>query len=132
LAISSEQKKRMMYLMVLGRRIEETITMLFKEGRMRGHHHPGVGVEGVHVGCCWDLVPEEDYIVPQHRGKLPELMMGLELKDLMAGYFNKKEGLGGGRVPTGSHMYGDIGPISTRRKGLEGEESPPVHTCMAT
>ena len=94
--------------MVLGRRIEETITMLFKEGRMRGHHHPGIGVEGIDVGCCWDLIPEDDYIVPSHRGKLPELMMGLDLKFLMAGYFNKKEGLGGGRIPTGSHMYGDM------------------------
>ena len=108
MAISAEQKKKMLHLMVLGRRIEETITMLFKEGRMRGHHHPGIGVEGIDVGCCWDLIPKEDYIVPSHRGKLPELMMGLDLKSLMAGYFNKKEGLGGGRIPTGSHMYGDM------------------------
>jgi TPP-dependent pyruvate/acetoin dehydrogenase alpha subunit len=106
--ISAEVQKEMLYWMVLGRRIEETITLLFKEGRVRGHHHPGIGVEGIHVGCCYDLKPDEDYIVPSHRGKIPELMMGLDLNFLMAGYYNKKEGLGGGRIPAGSHMYGDM------------------------
>jgi TPP-dependent pyruvate/acetoin dehydrogenase alpha subunit len=123
-AISAEQKKKMLHLMVLGRRIEETITMLFKEGRMRGHHHPGIGVEGINVGCCWDLIPEEDYIVPSHRGKLPELMMGLDLKSLMAGYFNKREGLGGGRIPTGSHMYGDINHHIIPGTGIIGSLIP--------
>lgn len=105
--LTTEDLKKMMYWMVLGRRIEEKITLLFKEGRIRGHHHPGIGVEGIHVGCCYDLT-EDDYIVPSHRGKLPELMMGLDFKFLLAGYYNKKEGLGGGRIPTGSHMYGDM------------------------
>jgi len=107
LNLNEKQLKEMMYWMILGRRIEQKITLLFKEGRMRGHHHPGIGIEGIHVGCCYGLTPE-DYIIPSHRGKLPELMMGIDLKYLMAGYFNKKEGLGGGRVPTGSHMYGDM------------------------
>jgi len=114
----------MMYWMVLGRKIEETITLLFKEGRVRGHHHPGIGVEGIHVGCCYDLNPAEDYIVPSHRGKLPELMMGLDLKFLMAGYYNKKEGLGGGRVPTGSHMYGDMSKHIIPGTGIIGSLIP--------
>lgn len=124
MAISAEQQKKMMYWMLLGRKIEETITMLFKEGRMRGHHHPGIGVEGIHVGCCYDLIPEEDYIVPSHRGKLPELMMGLDLNFLMAGYYNRKEGLGGGRVPTGSHMYGDLSRHIIPGTGIIGSLIP--------
>ena len=105
--LTDEDHKKMLYWMILGRRIEENITLLFKEGRMRGHHHPGIGIEGVHVGTCYGL-GKEDYIVPSHRGKLPELMMGIGLKYLMAGLYNRREGLGGGRVPTGSHMYGDM------------------------
>lgn len=105
--LSHEDHKKMLYWMVLGRRIEEKITILFKEGRMRGHHHPGIGIEGVHVGTCYGL-EKDDYIVPSHRGKLPELMMGIDLKYFLAGYYNRREGLGGGRVPTGSHMYGDM------------------------
>lgn len=107
MSLSEKELKEILYWMVLGRRIEEKITVLFKEGRLRGHHHPGIGVEGVHVGCCFQLTPE-DYVIPSHRGKLPELMMGIDLKYLMAGYYNRREGLGGGRVPTGSHMYGDL------------------------
>lgn len=122
--LSAEVQKKMMYWMVLGRKIEETITLLFKEGRVRGHHHPGIGVEGIHVGCCYDLNPAEDYIVPSHRGKLPELMMGLDLKFLMAGYYNKKEGLGGGRVPTGSHMYGDMSKHIIPGTGIIGSLIP--------
>jgi TPP-dependent pyruvate/acetoin dehydrogenase alpha subunit len=116
--------KEMMYWMVLGRRIEETITLLFKEGRVRGHHHPGIGVEGIHVGTCYGLIPEEDYIVPSHRGKIPELMMGLDLKYLMAGYYNRKEGLGGGRTPTGSHMYGDLSKHIIPGTGIIGSLIP--------
>jgi TPP-dependent pyruvate/acetoin dehydrogenase alpha subunit len=124
LKLQDKNLKEMMYLMVLGRRIEETITLLFKEGRMRGHHHPGIGVEGIHVGCCYGLNPKEDYIVPSHRGKLPELMMGIELKKLMAGYYNRREGLGGGRVPTGSHMYGDLSNHVIPGTGIIGSLIP--------
>ena len=35
----------MAYWMVMGRRLEERITILFKEARLRGHHHPGIGQE---------------------------------------------------------------------------------------
>jgi TPP-dependent pyruvate/acetoin dehydrogenase alpha subunit len=120
---SEKQLKEMLYWMVLGRKIEEKITLLFKEGRMRGHHHPGIGVEGIHVGCCTSLTPD-DYVIPSHRGKLPELMMGIELKHLMAGYYNRKEGLGGGRVPTGSHMYGDLGRHVVPGTGIIGSLIP--------
>ncbi len=109
--------------MVLGRKIEEKITVLFKEGRMRGHHHPGIGIEGIQVGVCYGLGPE-DYVVPSHRGKLPELMMGVSLKYLMAGYYNRKEGLGGGRVPTGSHMYGDMSKHVIPGTGIIGSLIP--------
>jgi TPP-dependent pyruvate/acetoin dehydrogenase alpha subunit len=123
LKITTKTQKEMMYWLVLGRRIEEKITLLFKEGRLRGHHHPGIGVEGIHVGCCYGL-GSEDYIVPSHRGKLPELMMGVDLKHLMAGYYNRKEGLGGGRVPTGSHMYGDISKHVIPGTGIIGSLIP--------
>jgi TPP-dependent pyruvate/acetoin dehydrogenase alpha subunit len=51
-------------------------------------------------------------------------MMGIDLKYLMAGYYNKKEGLGGGRIPTGSHMYGDIGRHVIPGSGIIGSLIP--------
>ncbi len=121
--LSNKDLKEMLYWMVLGRRIEEKVTLLFKEGRLRGHHHPGIGIEGIHVSTCYSL-GKEDYVVPSHRGKLPELMMGISLKDLMAGYFSKREGLGGGRVPTGSHMYGDMSKHVIPGTGIIGSLIP--------
>ena len=121
--LTDEDHKKMLYWMILGRRIEEKITLLFKEGRMRGHHHPGIGIEGVHVGTCYGL-GKEDYIVPSHRGKLPELMMGIDLKYFLAGYYNRREGLGGGRVPTGSHMYGDMSKHVIPGTGIIGSLIP--------
>ncbi len=105
--IARKDLKEMAYWMVMGRRLEERITTLFKEARLRGHHHPGIGQEAANVGVCYGL-EKKDYVSLSHRGKNPELMKGMSLKDLMAGYYDKQEGCEGGRVPTGSHMYGDI------------------------
>lgn len=106
--LTAKDLKKMAYWMVMGRRLEDRITTLFKESRLRGHHHPGQGQEAAMVGICYGL-EDKDYVSLSHRGKNPELMKGMTLKDLMAGYNDKKEGVGGGgRVPAGSHMYGDI------------------------
>jgi TPP-dependent pyruvate/acetoin dehydrogenase alpha subunit len=123
LKLSNKDQKEMLYWLVMGRRLEERITVLFKEGRIRGHHHPGIGIEGIHTGCCFDL-GKDDYVVPSHRGKIPELMMGIKLKDFLAGYYNKKEGLGGGRIPTGSHMYGDMAKHVIPGTGIIGSSIP--------
>lgn len=121
--ISDNNLRDMLNWLVLGRRIEEKISLLFNEGRLRGHHHPGIGIEGIHVGTCYGL-GDKDYIVPSHRGKIPELMMGIDLKYLMAGYYNRREGLGGGRVPTGSHMYGDMSKHVIPGSGIIGSLIP--------
>jgi len=98
---------QMLYWMVLGRRFEERKVVLFRQGRLRGFLHPGLGQEGVHVGACYGL-GDGDYITLSHRGKEPELMKGWSLKDMVAGQMCKKESYGGGRTPDGSHMYGDL------------------------
>lgn len=107
--LSDNDLKKMLYWMVLGRRLEEKITVLFRESRLRGHHHPGIGQEAASVGAAYGL-KEKDCMTLYHRGKIPELIKGMSFKELMAGYYAKKEGLqgGGGRVPIGSHMYGDL------------------------
>lgn len=107
--LTDNDLKKMLYWMVLGRRLEEKITVLFRESRLRGHHHPGIGQEAANVGAAYGL-QEKDCITLIHRGKLPELVKGMDFRELMAGYYAKTEGLqgGGGRVPIGSHMYGDL------------------------
>jgi len=107
MVIPQKSLKEMAYWMLMGRRLEERITTLFKEARLRGHHHPGIGQEATSVGVCYGL-EKKDYVSLSHRGKNPELMKGMPLKDMMAGYYAKDQGCEGGRVPTGSHMYGDL------------------------
>jgi TPP-dependent pyruvate/acetoin dehydrogenase alpha subunit len=121
--LTAKNLKEMLYWTVMGRRLEERITVLFKEGRMRGHHHPGIGQEATNVGVCYAL-GKEDYVLLTHRGKAPALMRGIPLRDLMAGYYAKKEGIGGGRSPTGSHMYGDISRHVIPMPGVIGSGIP--------
>ena len=121
--LSNSDLKAMLYWMVLGRRIEEKITVLFRESRLRGHHHPGIGQEAANVGATYGL-QKKDCITLVHRGKLPELIKGMSLRDLMAGYFAKKEGIEGGRAPTGSHMYGDLSKGIIPGPGIIGSVIP--------
>lgn len=121
--LGASSLKEMLYWMVLSRRLEERITILFREGRLSGHHHPGLGQEAVNVGVCYAMGPD-DYVLLTHRGKAPALMRGIGLKELMAGYYGKKEGLGGGRVPTGSHMYGDLSRHILPMPGIIGSGIP--------
>ena len=121
--LSNDDLKQVLYWMVMGRRIEERVTVLIKEGRLRGHHHPGMGQEAANVGVTY-VLKEDDYVSTMHRGKNPELVKGMGLKELMAGYFAKKEGLSGGRAPTGSHMYGDLKKGIVPYPGIIGSTIP--------
>lgn len=121
--LSKRDLKEMLYWMLLGRRFEERKMVLFREGRLRGHLHPGLGQEAVHVGTCYGL-GDEDCITLSHRGKEPELMKGMSLKDMLAGQMSKKEGLGGGRTPAGSHMYGDLSRGIIPSPGIIGSVIP--------
>jgi TPP-dependent pyruvate/acetoin dehydrogenase alpha subunit len=121
--LSKNDLKKILYWMVLGRRIEERVTVLIKEGRLRGHHHPGIGQEAANTGVTYGL-RDDDYVTLTHRGKNPELVRGMGLKDLMAGYFAKREGISGGRAPTGSHMYGDLEKGIVPYPGIIGSTIP--------
>lgn len=121
--ISKKALTEMLYWMLLGRRLEERITVLFREGRLRGHHHPGIGQEATNVGVTYPL-REDDYIAISHRGKSSELMRGISLKELMGGYYAKKDCLQGGRIPTGSHMYGDLSKGIIPMPGIIGSVIP--------
>ena len=121
--LSEKDLRQMLYWMVLGRRFEERKMVLHRQGRIRGHLHPGQGQEAVHIGTCYGL-REGDYITLSHRGKEPELIKGYSLKEMMAGQMCKKEGAGEGRTPTGSHMYGDLSKGIIPSPGIIGSIIP--------
>ena len=121
--LTEKDLRQMLYWMVLGRRFEERKMVLFRQGRLRGFLHPGVGQEAVHVGACYAL-DDRDYITLSHRGKEPELMKGWSMKDMLAGQMCKKESYGGGRTPDGSHMYGDLSRGIIPSPGIIGSVIP--------
>lgn len=121
--LSKKALSEMLYWMLLGRRLEERITVLFREGKIRGHHHPGIGQEATNVGVTFPL-KKDDYIAISHRGKSSELMRGVSLKDLVGGYYAKKDCLQGGLIPSGSHMYGDMSKGVIPMPGIIGSVIP--------
>jgi TPP-dependent pyruvate/acetoin dehydrogenase alpha subunit len=88
--------------------------------------HQGWGQEAVNIGGAYAL-EKGDFFVPSHRGKAIYYMRGISLKEVIAGIFGKKEGLGSGLTPAGSHMTGheESGLLPT--SGLIGSSIP---TCV--
>jgi TPP-dependent pyruvate/acetoin dehydrogenase alpha subunit len=121
--LSKEDLKKMLYWMILDRRFEERMMELFRAGRVRGHVHPGLGQEATNVGVTFGL-KEEDCTTLAHRGKSPELIKGWSLKEMVAGRMCKQECVGGGRLPGGSHMYGDLSKGIIPSPGIIGSVIP--------
>lgn len=114
---------QMLYWMLLCRRFEEQKMVLFRQGRLRGWLHPGLGQEAALVGACYGL-EDKDFITLYHRGNEPEIMKGWTMGDLLAGHMCKNESPGAGRTPDGSHMFGDLGKGIIPSSGLMGSVLP--------
>lgn len=123
MALSQEDLKKMLYWMVLDRRFEERMVVLHRAAKIRGHLHPGLGQEAANVGVSYGL-KKEDYLTLAHRGKTPELIKGWSMKDMVAGRMCKLEAPGGGRIPGGSHMYGDLSKGIVPSPGIIGSVIP--------
>jgi TPP-dependent pyruvate/acetoin dehydrogenase alpha subunit len=121
--LSNEDLKKMFYWMILDRRFEERVMMLYRAGRIRGHVHPGLGQEATNVGVAYGL-RGDDCLTLAHRGKSPELIKGFSLKEMMAGRMCRKECIGGGKLPGGSHMYGDLSKGIIPSPGIIGSIIP--------
>ena len=113
----------MLYWMILERRFEEKVAELYRAGRIRGHVHPGLGQEATEVGVAFGL-GDDDCLTLSHRGKAPELIKGWSMKEMLAGRMCRKESIGGGRLPGGSHMYGDLSKGIIPSPGIIGSVIP--------
>jgi TPP-dependent pyruvate/acetoin dehydrogenase alpha subunit len=78
-------------LMVLTRKYDELLIRLFKENKLPGFHHSGIGHEAIPVGVCLDL-KEEDYLFQHHRGYGYCLVKGLDPGRLAAEICGKVTG----------------------------------------
>jgi pyruvate dehydrogenase E1 component alpha subunit len=100
----------MEYLM-LTRKFEEEVFVLFRRGKIHGTTHLCVGEEATGVGSCFAL-KERDYILTTHRGHGQTIAKGSPVREVMAEILGKEAGVNRGR---GGSMH-----IADLRKNILG------------
>ncbi len=96
LGLQPDDLRRLYELMALTLAFEERIGELFRQGLIPGSAFFGRGNEGLSIGAAYALGPE-DVIVPMHRNVGSHLVRGQNLKELMAQYLGRANGLTRGR-----------------------------------
>jgi pyruvate/2-oxoglutarate/acetoin dehydrogenase E1 component/TPP-dependent pyruvate/acetoin dehydrogenase alpha subunit len=99
------------------RRFEEGVSEQFAAGRIPGFVHLCIGQEGVAVGACASLKPD-DYITSTHRGHGHLIAKGGELDRMMAELYGKETGYCRGRG--GSMHIVDVGLGILGANGIVG------------
>lgn len=84
------------YYLLLTRRFEETLNMLYHSGRLRGHPHSSIGQEAVGVGAVMALEPQ-DSICPSLRCVGSMITKGISVKTLLCEAYRKGNSSSGGR-----------------------------------
>lgn len=88
-------------LMYKSRTFEEAVRQIWKDGKISGEMHLGLGEEAIQAGIVSQLA-EGDAMALDHRGTAPLLMRGLDPYLLLREFMGKPDGLCGGM---GGHMH---------------------------
>ena len=107
---SLETLKQMYRTMWTIRRFEEAAGNLYKKGLVKGGIHASIGQEGVAVGVCTALRPD-DWITSTHRGHGHHIAKGADLKRLMAEILGKDTGYCRGRGGSMHVAAFDVGSL---------------------
>ena len=108
--LSLETLKQMYRTMWTIRRFEEAAGNLYKKGMVKGGIHASIGQEGVAVGVCTALRPD-DWITSTHRGHGHHIAKGADLKRLMAEILGKDTGYCRGRGGSMHVAAFDVGSL---------------------
>jgi TPP-dependent pyruvate/acetoin dehydrogenase alpha subunit len=93
----TEKRDRDLYFWLrLVRGFEDRVSMLDRQGKLKGGVYSGKGQEAVVVGTCAELRPD-DWIFPLHRDLGAFLVKGADPKRLMAQIFGKRDGFSKGK-----------------------------------
>ncbi len=94
--LSHEQLLEMFYWLKLIRSVDERLSALVKQGRVRSGVYTGIGQEAIIVGSCYGL-RREDWICPLHRDMGAFFMKGVSVRDMMGQMLAKATGMSKGR-----------------------------------
>ena len=107
--------------MIRIRLFEEETIKLFKNAKIIGYLHPGLGNEAAEVGTCFAL-NKDDIVFPTHRGHGVFLARNADMKKLMAELFVKETGYNKGRGGSVHMAAPDIGVMQIN--GILGGQFP--------
>lgn len=120
MSYSLDTLKRMYYTMWTIRRFEEVAGKLYQKGLLKGGIHPSIGQEGVAVGVCTALRPD-DWITSTHRGHGHHIAKGADLGRLMAEVMGKVTGYcqgRGGSMHVAAFSVGSLGAYPIVASGI--------------
>ncbi len=105
LGLTPDDLKRMYYLMVLARSLDERMWILNRQGKV-AFVISGQGQEGAQVGSAYALEPGKDFFVPYYRDLTVALTAGMTARDLMLALFARAEDpASGGRQMPGHYGH---------------------------
>jgi TPP-dependent pyruvate/acetoin dehydrogenase alpha subunit len=112
--LTRAQLLELYYYLRLNRRVDEQLTLLYRQGKVVGGVYSGLGQEAVSVGSAYALEPQ-DVIGPVIRNGGAMLIRGYRPRDLFLQYLARQDGPTNGRDANthfGDVARGVIAPIS--------------------
>ncbi len=106
--------------MLFSRRFEESVTELWRAGRISGEMHLGTGEEGIVAGVA-DHLRDGDALALDHRATPPLLMRGVDPTLILKELLGHTDGLCRGR---GGHMHLFSPPHLAASSGIVGAAAP--------
>lgn len=120
--LTNEDLLQMYRYMVLIRQVEEKSQELIWSGKpLVGGFHLSVGQEAIAVGTCYGL-RRDDWVLPYLRGRGMFIVRGQPVKDIIAGWYGKANGVGHGRWS--HHHIGDDALGLLAGSGVVGADIP--------
>jgi TPP-dependent pyruvate/acetoin dehydrogenase alpha subunit len=107
-------------LMYKSRAFEEAVRQIWKDGKISGEMHLGMGEEAIVAGIVSQLI-EGDALALDHRGTPPMLMRGVDPVALLREFTGKPDGLCGG---IGGHMHLFAPDKLAASSGIVGASGP--------
>ena len=103
LGLDEDELRRMLRLMMLGRRFEEKAAEAYQTGKIGGFCHLYMGQEAVAAGCITPL-RDDDYVITAYRDHVQAIVRGMDPKAVMAELYGRVDGCSGG-MGGSMHMF---------------------------
>ena len=119
--LTTEQLLAMYRMMVLIRRVEESLLELAESGKIGGAMHTAIGHEGSAVGMAAALRPD-DYLTCTYRGHHHSLARGMDPKRAIAEVLGRSDGFAGGKGGSMHFVDPSLGLMGAN--GIVGAQVP--------